>query len=278
MDMLQNQSSGVSLCAQDVYLREVRWIPQLTEDEEAQLLHCLTSGTGAQQARDRLIEGYQGLVISLARRFKRHCQRLEWLDLVQEGNEGLLQALNNYCTCQGGSPFKVFALAWIRGKMLTAIWQNERFIRLPFDKVRAIRRMATINMRLLTELGHEPSYAETAQAMGVKERDIWELVALQEQQVISLQAFPTDDDDLSVEEVIPDPATSELPQDRFSSLDAALESLPERERLVVRLRYGFEDGYPYSQREVAALLGVALSTVQMIDRRAKMRLRRALAA
>jgi RNA polymerase primary sigma factor len=278
MDMLQNQSSRVSFCAQDVYLREVRWIPQLTEDEEAQLLHCLTSGTGVQQARDRLIEGYQGLVISLARRFKRHCHFLELLDLVQEGNEGLLQAVNKYRACKDGSPFKMFALAWIRGKMLIALWQNERFIRLPFDKVRAIRQMVAINTQLLTELGREPSCVETAQAMGVKERDIWELAALQEQQVMSLQAFPTDDDDLSIEEMIPDPATSVPTHDRFSSLDAALERLPERERLVVRLRYGFHDGQPYSQREVASLLGIALSTVAALDRRAQMRLRRALSA
>src|SRR5437660_249559 len=98
MDMLQNQHSGASLLAQDVYLREVRWMSQLTEDEEMQLLHCLTSSTGVQQACDRLIEGYQGLVISLARRFERHCHHLELLDLVQEGNEGLLQAITNYRT------------------------------------------------------------------------------------------------------------------------------------------------------------------------------------
>ncbi len=276
--MLQQQSTGVFLCAQDVYLREVRWIPQLTEGEETSLLQCLTSGLGIQQARDRLIEGYQGLVIAFARRFERKCRFLEFLDLVQEGNEGLLQAITGYPACKEQSPFRLFVIAWIRGKMLTAIWQNERFIRLPFDKVRAIRRMATVNTQLLTELGREPSYAETARAMGLKERDVSELVVLQEQQVMSLQALPSGDDDLSLEETLADPATTSSISDHFSALDAALESLPERERLVVKLRYGFTDGQAYSQKEVASLLGVALSTIAALDRRAQLRLCKALSA
>ncbi len=276
--MLPQQHVGVSLCAQDVYLREVRWIPQLTEDEEAGLLQCLTSGLDTRQARDRLVEGYQGLVIALARRFERHCRHLEFLDLVQEGNEGLVQALNSYRACKNRSPFKLFVLAWIRGKMLMAVWQNERFVRLPFDKVRAIRQMSVVTTQLLTKLGREPSFAEVAQAMGIKERDVRELAMLQEQEVMSLQAFPTDDDGLTLEEVIADPATTEFTPDLFSLLDAALERLPERERLIVKLRYGFHDGQPYSQKEVAALLGIALSTVASLDRRAQMRLRQALSA
>jgi len=278
MNMLQDQNSGASLSAQDVYLREVRWIPLLTENEEARLLQCLVSNVDVQQARDRLVEGYQTLIISLARRFVRHCRHLELLDLVQEGSEGLLQAMSSYHVSNGGSPFKMFAFAWIRGKMLMALWKNERFIRLPFDKVRAIRQMVVINTQLLSELGREPTFVEIAQAMGIKERDVLELVALQKQEVVSLQAFPTDDDDLSIEEIIPNPATSRPTHDLFSSLDTVLECLPERERIIVRLRYGFHDGQPYSQREVAGLLGISLSTVAALDRRAHMRLRKALSA
>jgi RNA polymerase primary sigma factor len=278
MNMLPDQSSGASLSAQDVYMREVRWIPPLTENEEAQLLQCLVSNVDVQQARDRLVEGYQTLIISLARRFVRHCRHLELLDLVQEGSEGLLQAISSYHASKGGSPFHMSAFAWIRGKMLMALWQNERFIRLPFDKVRAIRQLGVINTQLLSKLGREPTCVEVAQAMGIKERDVLELVALQKQEVVSLQAFPTDDDDLPIEEIIPDPATSTSTHDLFSSLDAVLERLPERERIIVRLRYGFHDGQPYSQREVAGLLGISLSTVAALDRRAHMRMRKALSA
>jgi RNA polymerase primary sigma factor len=191
---------------------------------------------------------------------------------------GLLHAISAYDSHKSTATFRTLAFAWIRGALLMAIWRNERFIHLPFDKVRALRQMNTVNTRLLLELGREPTVAETAQAMGVKENDIWELLLLQEQQVISLQAFPTDDDDLSIEEQIPDPTTSAPAHDRFSSLDAALECLPERERMVVKLRYGFHDGQPYSQKEVASLFGIALSTVAALDRRAQMRLRRVLSA
>jgi RNA polymerase sigma factor (sigma-70 family) len=278
MNMIRDQRSRASLSAQDVYLREVRWIPSLTEDEEARLQQCLVSNIDVQQARDRLVEGYQTLIISLARRFVRHCRHLELLDLVQEGSEGLLQAISSYHVSKGESPFKMFAFAWIRGKMLMALWQNERIIRLPFDKVRAIRQLGVITTQLLSVLGREPTCLEMAQAMGMKERDVLELVALQKQEVVSLQACPTDDDDLPIEDIIPDSASATLAHELSSSLDTLLERLPERERIIIRLRYGLHDGQPYSQREVAGLLGISLSTVAALDRRAHMRLRKALSA
>lgn len=216
------QGETISLTAHDVYMREVRWISQLTEDEEACLLHCLASGKDVERVRARLTEGYQPLIISLARQFVRHCRHLELLDLIQEGGEGFLQALNNYQADKDGAFFRVFALAWVRGKMLLAVWQNERFIRLPFDKIRAIRQMTTVTTQLLTELGREPSLPEVAQAMGLKERDVWELIVLQEQEVMSLQAFPTNDGDLALEEVIADPATAAFTPDRFSLYQPAL--------------------------------------------------------
>src|SRR5579875_1618001 len=276
--MLQRQSEGISLTAHDLYLREVRWIPQLTDEEEAGLLECLAGGGDTQQASERLTEGYQPLVLALAKRLVRHCQQMELLDLVQEGNMGLLHAIRAYNSRKSTASFRTLAFAWIRGAMLMAIWRNERFIHLPFDKVRALRQMNTVNTSLVLELGREPTAAETARAMGVKENDVLELLLLQEQQVISLQTLSVDgEDDLSIEDMFPDPTTSVPAYDRFSSLDAALESLPERERLIIKLRYGFEDGQPYSQKEVASLLGLALSTVAALDRRAQSRLRKMLA-
>src|SRR5579875_1606505 len=93
--MLQHQSEGISLTAHDLYLREVRWIPQLTDEEEAGLLECLAGGD-TQQVSERLTEGYQPLVLALAKRLVRHCQQMELLYLVQEGNMGLLQAIRAY--------------------------------------------------------------------------------------------------------------------------------------------------------------------------------------
>src|SRR6266567_940607 len=267
---------SVPLTAHELYMREVRQTPQLTSNEEAQLLLDLASRTDVPQARERLMAGYQPLVIGLAKRFVRHCQGVELLDLVQDGNEALLHALEKFDVRRGESSFRTFAFIWIRTTMLAAVWQYQGAIRLPMHKLRAIRQMGIVNTRLLSELGHEPALAETAQAMDMTERDVRELVVLQEQQIVSLHMKLDDGGDTRLEDVIEDPAAFPFADDGFVSVEDVLEYLNERERTVIQLRYGFVDGRAYTQKEAADALGVALSTVQMIDRRARMRLRRAL--
>ena len=273
--MLPSDDNDGPLGSLEQYMREVKRISPLTNEEEAELLLSIKCGVGAQQAIDRLIEGYQPMLIGLAKRFVRHCRLMELMDLVQEGNRGLLQALEKYDERKESS-FRTFAFSWIRVVMLTAFWQYEGTIRLPLQKVRAMRHMGVVNTRLLSELGHEPTIAETARAMEVSEMGVRELMALQEQQVVSLYAFPTDDEDLTLAEIIPDPTASAFVDDGSLSVEDALRCLPERELLVVRLRYGFQDGQAYTQKEVASLLGVTLSTVVMLDRRAQTHLRRVL--
>lgn len=278
--MLENQGYGISFSAYEQYMRQVKQTPQLTNEEETNLLLAIQSGVEVCQARDRLVEGYQPLLIGLAKRFVRRCKEMELLDLVQEGNLGLLQAIEKYDVSKGESSFKTFAFAWVRGTMLTAFWRYEGAIRLPLNKVQAIRQMGVVNTRLLSLLGREPTIIETAQEMQVNERDVRELIVLQEQQVVSLYAFPTEDDDLSLEDVVADPTASLFMDDSSipTPLETALASLPDRERIVVNLRYGFDDGQTRTQREVAHLLGVTLSTVEAVDRRAQRRLRQALCA
>ena len=267
---------SVPLTAHELYMREVRQTPQLTSEEEAQLLLDLASNTDVPQARERLTAGYQPLVIGLAKRFVRHCQGVELLDLVQDGNEALVHALEKYDVRRGESSFRTFAFTWIRTALLAVVWQYQGALRLPMHKLRAIRQMGLVNTRLLAELGREPTLAETAQAMDLSERDVRELVILQEQQIVSLHMRLDDDGDTRLEDVIEDPAASPFAQDGFVSMEDVLEYLNERERAVIRLRYGFADGRAYTQKEAADALGIALSTVQMLDRRVKMRLRQAL--
>jgi len=274
--MVHSQDYGASLSALDQYAREVKHASPLLDEEEVQLLQRINNNVDGQQALDRLVEGYQPLMISLARRFARHCQHMELLDLVQEGCIGLLQAVQKYDSSKSNASFRTFAFTWARGSMLTAFWQNEDAIRLPLNKVKAIRQMVAANSRLLSFLDREPTIAETAQEMQMKECDVLELMVLQEQQVVSLHSFPSDDDDLSLEDILAAPSPAHFNDSRFASVDDALASLPERERVVIHLRYGFHDGRPYTQKEVAGLLGVACSTVAALDRRAHMRLRRAL--
>jgi RNA polymerase primary sigma factor len=267
---------SIEFSAHELYMREVRHTPHLTSDEEARLLSYLASGKDVQQSLDRLVAGYQPLVIGLAKRFVRRCQGVELLDLVQDGNEALLHALEKYDVHRGESSFRTFAFTWIRTTMLTSVWQYQGAIRLPMHKLRAIRQMGIVQTRLFSELGREPTLAETAQAMDMSERDVWKLVVLQEQQIVSLHMTLADESDTQLEEVIEDAAASSFADDGFVSVEDVLKYLNERERVVIQLRHGFVDGRVYTQKETAEVLGVALSTVQMLDRRAKMRLRRVL--
>jgi DNA-directed RNA polymerase sigma subunit (sigma70/sigma32) len=127
--MLQRQ--GGSLAALDQYLQEVKWISPLTSEEETSLLSCLERGIDVQQARDRLTQGYQPLMIGLAKRFVRHCRDMDFLDLIQEGNAAFLQGLEKYDVRKQGSSFGTFIFSWVRVAMLTALWRYQGSIRLP---------------------------------------------------------------------------------------------------------------------------------------------------
>jgi RNA polymerase sigma factor (sigma-70 family) len=275
--MLQDQGYRVSLSALDQYMCEVKRTEPLTSEEERQLCLQLAEGIHAQQARDRLVEGCQQMIIGLAKRFVRGCQHMELLDFVQEGNHGLLEAMKRYDGRRTESSFKTFAFTWVRVTMLLAYWQHERAIRVPLHKVRSIRRMKSCKIQLLATLGREPTITEIGKEMGMMGRDVLELRTLQEQQVMSVH-MPLDDGETLLEEVLEDPAATAFADDGFSSAEDVLDLLPERERAVIQLRYGLVDGCVYTQQEVAHLLGIGLSTVKVLDRRAKMRLRRSLAA
>jgi RNA polymerase primary sigma factor len=250
--------------------------PQLTDEEEAQLLLYVASGLDVQSARDQLVEGYQHLVVKLAQRFVRDCHHLELLDFVQEGSLGLLRAIEKYDLSRAVATFKTLAFAWMRGYMLMAYWRDERAISLPLSKVRAIRRMNEASVHLLALLGREPTTLEVAREMGMSERDVQELVVLQDQQVVSLYT-PLEDGETLLEDVLEDSTDLSYADEGFFSLDDVLGKLTEREQAVMRLRYGLVDGRSFTQKAVADRLGVTSSRVAVLEHRAKMRLRKALA-
>mgnify|MGYP001285328032 CR=1 FL=1 len=276
--MQQELEAGVSLSAFSQYMREVKRISPLTCDEERQLFEQLAQGVNAEQARERLVESCQGMVIGLAKRIARNARHMDFMDFVQEGNTGLLQAIDRYDNCKDDSTFKAFAFAYIRGAMLLGYWTCERAIRLPFNKMSEIRQLNVVSAKLLAKFGRDPSLAEVAQEMHMSARDVQELIVLREQQMLSLHMPLDEEDETLLEEVIEDTSASAFADAGFSSVDDILERLTEREREIFQLRYGLTDGCTYTQQEVAALLNLDLFTVQTLDRRAKMRLRRALAA
>jgi RNA polymerase primary sigma factor len=289
--MVSSQVQDVPLSAIEQYLRGVKWAAPLLGEEEVQLLRCIEQGKDEQtkpcpnasvlraieQARARLVEGYQQRLISLARRYVRHCREMELLDLVQEGNLGLLQALEKFDGSTGSGSFRTWAFAWVRGLMLLALWQYEGAIRLPLEKARAVRQMGIANTRLLAVLGREPTIEEIAVEMDVSEKDVRDLIVLHEQAVVSIHTFPDGDEDCTLEDTIVDPRTSDnAGEDLRDLLADALVMLPDRERIVVNLRYGFEDGQAHTLKEVAYLLGVSTARVAQLDRRAQVRLRKML--
>jgi RNA polymerase primary sigma factor len=267
---------GVSLAAIDQYMREVRGIAPLTSEEETALLSCLEHGVDVQQARDRLTQGYLPLMIGLAKRFVRYCRDMDLLDLVQEGNEAFLQGLQKYDAKKQEASFGTFIFSWVRVAMLTALWRYQGSIHVPLHKVRAIKRMKDVNDDLYLLLHREPTVAETAVEMGMTQWKIRELVVLQEQQVVSLDAYVGEDEEMTLGEMIEDTlATVCVDEDGFSVEDV-LTSLTEQECAVVLARYGFGEDESHTQHEVAQMLGMKLSKVQELERRARIRLRRVL--
>ena len=273
--MIREHDDGLPLTAIDQYMRQVRLIPQLTDEEEGRLLLCIASDVDARQARDRMAEGYQQMIVNLARRYARNCHHLDVLDLAQEGSEGFLRAVEKFDVNMGVASFKTLAFAWVRGSMLMAYWRYERALRIPLNKVRAIRQMNNVSVQLLAALGREPTIAEIAREMGCRERDVQELVVLQDQHVVSLHA-PLEDGETFLEEVLEDSMDTTPVDDGWYSADEVLETLTEREQEIIRLRYGLVDGRSYTQKEIATRLGVSPSRVAVLEHRAKMRLRQAL--
>ncbi len=270
--MLHSQDRQASLSALDQYTRVVNWIPPLRDEEEAQLLQQI----GCDQARTRLIEGYQGLVLKLAKRYRRHCQELELLDLVQEGNLGLLRALERYDGGVHGASFRTWAFSWIRGMMFSALLREGVF-HLPARTVRMIRQMNEVNARLSSLLGREPAIAEMAAEMQISEREVRELLVLEEQRAVLRLHMPLDEDgETSFVDTIPDPAVSACADESFPTIEDVLGCLSERERAVILLRRGFGAHRAHTQREVAEQLGMTFSLVQAVERRAHKQLRHAL--
>jgi RNA polymerase primary sigma factor len=270
-------SYPASLAADTQFLQEVKRLPPLTTTEEATLLSRVRhGGREAAAARTRLIEGYQPLVIKMAKRYASACTHLQFLDFIQEGNLGLLDALNHYGKRTDPGRFRSWALSWVRGAILDAFWRSEALIRLPRYKARALWRVRRAQRSLLNRFGREPRLEELVTYLRLPERAVLELVGLLAQQTVgSLSAAPHKSDE-TIRELVHCDAPDATAQDQprlHAWLRGRVAQLPERERSVVSLRYGFADGQTHSYREIADLLGLAASTVEDIDRQVRLRLR-----
>ncbi|WP_374224103.1 RNA polymerase sigma factor [Streptomyces sp. ISL-66] len=273
------------------YLREIGRIPLLTAAEEVELARRVEAGLFAEEklgsgaaldlqltldldklvvmgrmAKRRLIESNLRLVVSVAKRYVG--RGLTMLDLVQEGNLGLIRAVEKFDYARGYK-FSTYATWWIRQAMSRALADQARTIRVPVHVVELINRVVRVQRRMLQERGYEPTAEEVAAHLELTPERVLEVLRLA-QEPVSLHAPVGEEDDVALGDLIEDgDATSPMESAAFfllrEHLEAVLSTLGERERKVVQLRYGLADGRPRTLEEIGRIFGVTRERIRQIE-------------
>ncbi|MER7669690.1 RNA polymerase sigma factor [Kitasatospora sp. NPDC096128] len=281
------------------YLREIGRIRLLTAAEEVELARRIEAGLFAEErlngdppppdplareldslvvlgriAKRRLIEANLRLVVSVAKRYVG--RGLTLLDLVQEGNLGLIRAVEKFDYARGYK-FSTYATWWIRQAMSRALADQARTIRVPVHVVELINRVVRVQRALLQERGLEPTAADIGTVLELTEVRVRELLRLA-QEPISLHTPVGEEDDVALGDLIEDadaasPAESATFLLLRRHLDAVLATLGDRERQVVQLRYGLDDGRPRTLEEIGAVFGVTRERIRQIESKTLVKLR-----
>jgi RNA polymerase primary sigma factor len=253
-----------------LYLREISQVPLLTAAEEVSLAKALEHGD--ERARQRLIESNLRLVVSVARRYSG--RGLSFLDLIQEGNLGLMKAVERY-DWRLGHRFSTYATWWIRQSVTRALADQGRTIRVPAQVVDTINRMARIDRQLTQKLGRAPTIEEVAAEMELTVEKVEHLRRVA-QEPVSLAA-PVGDDSTELGELIEDerqlkPGEDMAEAQRDSRVAELVAQLPYRERTILELRYGLGGGQQHTLEEVGRRFGVTRERVRQIETRTLRRL------
>jgi RNA polymerase primary sigma factor len=257
-----------------LYLREIGKIPLLSPEEELDLAHKVKEGD--KDAKDKMAEANMRLVVSIAKRYSG--RGLDFLDLIQEGNTGLLRAVEKFDPDKGFK-FSTYATWWIRQAITRAIADQARTIRIPVHMVETINKLLRTQRRLTQELNREPTNEEIAAAMDM-EVDKVEYVMKIKQDITSLDANVRDDDDDSVladfieddEAVSPeDAATTQLLKEQVKDM---LGVLTDREQKILKMRFGLEDGKSHTLEEVGQEFSVTRERIRQIEAKALSKLRK----
>ena len=255
-----------------MYLKEIGKVPLLTPEEEQDLARRMSEGDDL--ARQKLTEANLRLVVSIANRYVG--RGMLFLDLIQEGNLGLMKAVEKFDYTKGYK-FSTYATWWIRQSITRAIADQARTIRIPVHMVETINKVVRASRQLLQELGHDPTAEEIAEALGMptdKVRDILKIA----QEPVSLETPIGEEEDSHLGDFISDEGASEPSEAASQSLlnEALLEvmdTLTEREQRVLKLRFGLEDGRTRTLEEVGKEFNVTRERIRQIEAKALRKLR-----
>lgn len=255
-----------------MYLKEIGKVNLLTADEETELAKRMEQGDEA--AKKRLAEANLRLVVSIAKRYVG--RGMLFLDLIQEGNLGLIRAVEKF-DYQKGFKFSTYATWWIRQAITRAIADQARTIRIPVHMVETINKLVRIQRQLLQELGRDPSPEEIGEKMGLTAERVREIQKIS-QEPVSLETPIGEEEDSQLGDFIEDDAAI-VPPDAASfsmlqeQLSKVLDGLAERERKVISLRFGLEDGHPHTLEEVGRQFGVTRERIRQIESKTLAKLR-----
>ena len=304
LDSFQSELSAEGVAIDDpvkVYLKEIGRVPLLTSDEEVQLATDIMNGNNAteifaemgdielpadqkaeldghvaagERAKKRLCEANLRLVVSIAKKYVG--RGMQFLDLIQEGNLGLIKAVEKFDPTKGFK-FSTYATWWIRQAITRAIADQARTIRIPVHMVETINKVKKISSQLLHKNGHEPSAEEIAEELEIPVDKVREIMRVA-QEPVSLETPIGEEEDSRLGDFIPDEGTP-VPAEAAShtllkeQLGAVLQSLTPREEKVLRLRFGLEDGRPRTLEEVGKEFNVTRERIRQIEAKALRKLR-----
>ena len=255
-----------------VYLKEIGRVPLLSAEEEVELAIRMSEGDVA--AKKRLSEANLRLVVSIAKRYVGH--GMQFLDLIQEGNLGLIKAVEKFDHTKGFK-FSTYATWWIRQAITRAIADQARTIRIPVHMVETINKVKKVNSQLLHENGHEPTNEQIAEKLEMPVEKVREIMRVA-QEPVSLETPIGEEEDSHLGDFIPDedaPAPSDVASHTMlkEQLAEVLSTLTPREEKVLRLRFGLEDGRSRTLEEVGKEFNVTRERIRQIEAKALRKLR-----
>ncbi|KJS15243.1 MAG: RNA polymerase sigma factor RpoD [Peptococcaceae bacterium BRH_c4b] len=255
-----------------MYLKEIGRVPLLSPAEEIQLAKLMEEGD--EEAKRRLAEANLRLVVSIAKRYVG--RGMLFLDLIQEGNLGLIKAVEKF-DFRKGFKFSTYATWWIRQAITRAIADQARTIRIPVHMVETINKLIRVSRQLLQELGREPLPEEIAQEMNISQEKVREIMKIA-QEPVSLETPIGEEEDSHLGDFIEDhDARAPAEEASFTllreQLDEVLKTLTDREQKVLRLRFGLDDGRARTLEEVGQKFGVTRERIRQIEAKTLRKLR-----